>query len=48
MKKTVTKRTGIIMLLDALLHVMKHYKYSVITLEEIKELRQAIIDDARA
>ena len=44
----VTKRTGIIMFMDAILHIMKKHKYKEISLEELKELRQAIIDDARA
>jgi len=44
-KKPLPKRTGIVMFMDAILHVMKKNKLKEITLEEFKELRQEIIDD---
>ena len=45
LENKLPRRTGIIMFIDALLHVMREYKYKEITLEQLKELRQGIIDE---
>ena len=45
LENKLPKRTGVIMFIDALLHVMKEQKLKEITLEQLKELRQGIIDD---
>ena len=45
LENKLPKRTGIIMFMDAILHVMKKNKLKEISLEEFKELRKAIIDD---
>ena len=48
LENKLPKKTGIIMFMDAILHVMKVNKLKEISLEEFKELRQRIIDYGHA